>query len=288
MFSFCRWSVLPFLEGQGNKLSCFRRRSIVVLLTDWKLDEEWKSTIQSNPPRFAHRVIPYCTFPCCSSGSPQACKKGSSSVRRSQDGCTAARGAHTEPRWSVSKVGYAWDFCRMRRDSLMEAQKTARATNNFSYYSVLLVDQIRSKTYCMFYIRGHFIEQMQRDLSRIERSCEIFSAVLAIKWFTRKLCKTLTCKYRISRGPFLPLSLTSLEFTCICYSCYFCEICKCLTKFSSVPNFFLRAFLTFILYNYKLLLNSLFLVLIRYLFKCFLYPIKILFTFAIFAKIVDF
>ena len=23
MFSFCRWSVLPFLEGQGNKLSCF-------------------------------------------------------------------------------------------------------------------------------------------------------------------------------------------------------------------------------------------------------------------------
>lgn len=147
----------PFLKDRGINCLVFRHRSIVVLLTDWKLDGEWKSTIRSNPPRFARRVIPYCTFPCCSSGSPQACKKGSSSVRRSEDGCTATRGAHTEPRWSVSKAGYAWDFCRLRRDSLVEAQKTARATNNFSYYFVLLVDQLRSKTYCMFYIRGHFI-----------------------------------------------------------------------------------------------------------------------------------
>ena len=105
--------------------------------------------------------VPYYTFPCCSSGSTQACKKGSSSVRRSHGGCMATSGAHTEPRWSVSKAGYPWDFCRLRGNSLIEAQKTARATNNFSYnfsyYFVLLVDQIRSKTYCTSYMWGHFI-----------------------------------------------------------------------------------------------------------------------------------
>lgn len=103
--------------------------------------------------------MPYYTFPCCSSGSTQACKKGSSSVRRSYDGCTATRGAHTEPRWSVSKAGYPWDFCRLWGDGgqSYRGEKTARVTNNFSDYFVLLVDQIRSKTYCTSYMRGHFI-----------------------------------------------------------------------------------------------------------------------------------
>lgn len=157
MFSFCRWSVLSFLEGQWNKLSCFSSSFDCCVVNRLKIRWRMEKYNTGNPPRFVRRVIPYCTFPCCSSRSPQACKKGSSSVRRSQDGCTATRGAHTKPRWSVSKAGYAWDFCRLRRNSLVEAKKTARATNNFSYYFVSLVDQIGSKTYCMFYIRGHFI-----------------------------------------------------------------------------------------------------------------------------------
>ena len=61
-------------------------------------------------------------------------------------------------------------------------------------------------------------------------------------------------------------------------------LCECATS----KSLFILFIYLFILYNYKLLLNSLLLVLIRYLFTCFLFPIKILFTFAIFAKIVDF
>lgn len=103
--------------------------------------------------------MPYYTFPCCLSGSTQACKKGSSSVRRSYDGCTATRGAHTEPRWSVSKIksGLPVGFLQVVGGQSYRGEKTARATNNFSDYFELLVDQIRSKTYCTSYMRGHFI-----------------------------------------------------------------------------------------------------------------------------------
>ena len=37
----------PFLKDSGINCLVFRRRSIVVLLTDWKLDGEWKSTIRA-------------------------------------------------------------------------------------------------------------------------------------------------------------------------------------------------------------------------------------------------
>ena len=50
-------------------------------------------------------------------------------------------------------------------------EKTARATNNFSDYFVLPVDQIRSKTYCTSYMRGHFI------LNKCNEICLALNAV---------------------------------------------------------------------------------------------------------------
>lgn len=61
-------------------------------------------------------------------------------------------------------------------------EKKARATNNFSDYFVLLVDQpntVQNLLYVLYEGPLH-IKQMQRDMSRIKRSREIFFAVLAI------------------------------------------------------------------------------------------------------------